>query len=131
MSLGGPGWFRESGLCEEEDEGRAAPSPRGNLILQEGLGLGMGRQMGERQQHCSGWVHSQSRQWTSPPSLPSQRGKEGAVGAGFSPLITSSSQKTVRTMEEGLGAGLTQATPALPEPPGDSGAGLPPAGHSR
>lgn len=52
------------------------------------------------------------------------------MGAGFSPLTTSSFQKTVRTMEEGLGAGLTQATPALTEPR-DSGAGLPPAGHSR
>lgn len=33
-------------------------------------------------------------------------------------------------MKEGLGRGLTEAAQALPKPPGDSGAGPPPAGRS-
>lgn len=34
------------------------------------------------------------------------------------------------TMKERLGRGLTKAAQALPKLPRDSGAGLPPAGHS-
>lgn len=67
--------------------------------------------------------------WIVSLSLSSQRGKEGAVGAGSSPSATLPLRRWSHNEGE-VGQGPKEGSPGWAKAALDSGAGPPPAGHS-